>query len=424
VKLSDKGRSILAFFVKRKKMKSLKEVLMIKYYFDHVATNPLLPEVLEEMMPYFKEEFGNPLSVYDLGVRAREAIEKARQRVADMIKVKPSTIVFTSSGAEANNFALRGIALARQNQGRHIIVSKVEHHSILNTARFLEKSGFVVTYLPVDRYGLVDPDVLKKSITKETILISITHASSEIGTIEPIKEITQIAKEYNIIVHTDAVATAGNIPIDVNDLGADLLSMAAHQFYGPKGAGALYIKEGLRIVPLIYGGIQEGGRRAGTENVPAIVGMGKAAEIAKESLSTRIQHYKKIRDRIIEGILKIPNVYLTGHPENRLPHHASFVVEFIEGEAMLLMLSMKGIYAASGSACSSRALKSSPVLLSLGIPSALAQGSIVFSVGIDNTEEDVDYLLREFPAIVNRLREMSPFSKGWGEESGEKCYTG
>lgn len=398
---------------------------MRRCYFDHVATNPLLPEVFDAMMPYFKDEFGNPLSVYDLGMRAREAIEEARQKVADLINAKPSTIVFTSSGAEANNFALRGIALAKQGQGKHIIVSKVEHHSILNSARFLEKNGFVVTYLPVDKYGLVDPDVLKKSITKETILISITHASSEIGTIEPIKEIASIAKDKRIILHIDAVATTGNIPIDINELGVDLLSMAAHQFYGPKGVGALFIREGLRIVPLIYGGIQEGGRRAGTENVPAIVGMGKAAELAKKYLNERIEHNKRLRDRIIEGVLKIPNVYLTGHPEKRLPHHCSFVVEFIEGEAMLLMLSMKGIYAASGSACSSRALKSSPVLLSLGIPSALAQGSIVFSVGIDNSEEDVDYLLEEFPKVIDKLREMSPFSKGWGEAGeAEKCYTG
>lgn len=398
---------------------------MRRCYFDHAATNPLHPEVLDAMMPYFKEDFGNPLSVYDLGVNARNAIEKAREQVASLINARPSAIVFTSSGAEANNFALRGIALARQNQGRHIIVSKVEHHSILNSARFLEKNGFVVTYLPVDKYGLVDLDVLKKSITKETILISITHASSEIGTIEPIKELSEIAKERNIIFHTDAVASTGNIPIDVKELGADLLSMAAHQFYGPKGAGALYIKEGLRIVPLIYGGIQEGGRRAGTENVPAIVGMGKAAELAKKEMDARMQSCKKLRDRVIEGVLKIPNVYLTGHPENRLPNHASFVVEFIEGEAMLLMLSMKGIYAASGSACSSKALKSSPILLSLGIPSALAQGSIVFTFGIDNTEEDIDYLLAEFPHVISRLREMSPFSKGWGEGGeGEKCYTG
>lgn len=398
---------------------------MRKCYFDHVATNPLHPDVLNAMMPYFKEEFGNPLSVYDLGINARDAIENARTSVASLINAKPSTIIFTSSGAEANNFALRGIALAKQNQGKHVIVSKVEHHSILNSARFLEKSGFAVTYLPVDKYGLVDPDVVKDSITKETILISVAHASSEIGSIEPIKEIAAIAKERNIILHTDAVATTGNIPVDVKELGVDLLSMTAHQFYGPKGAGALYVREGLRIVPLIYGGIQEGGRRAGTENVPAIVGMGKAAELAKNEMGKRMEHCKKLRDRIIESVLKIPNVYLTGHPEKRLPHHASFVVEFIEGEAMLLMLSMKGVYAASGSACSSKALKSSPVLLSLGIPSALAQGSIVFSLGMDNTDEDVDYFINEFPQIINKLREMSPFAKGWGKAGeGEKCYTG
>lgn len=398
---------------------------MRKCFFDHVATNPLHPEVLDAMMPYFKEEFGNPLSVYDLGIRARDAIENARSAVASLINAKPSTIVFISSGAEANNFAIRGIMLAKQNQGRHLIVSKVEHHSILNSARFLEKNGFVVTYLPVDKYGLIDPDTVKKSITKETILISVTNASSEIGSIEPIKEIAAIAKERNVILHTDAVATTGNIPVDVKELGVDLLSMAAHQFYGPKGAGALYIREGLRIVPLIYGGIQEGGRRAGTENVPAIVGMGKAAELAKNEMDSRMAHCKRLRDRIIESALKIPNVYLTGHPNDRLPHHASFVVEFIEGEAMLLMLSMKGIYAASGSACSSKALKSSPVLLSLGISPALAQGSIVFSLGIDNSDEDVDYFISEFPQVINRLREMSPFTKGWGEAGeSEKCYTG
>ena len=386
---------------------------MKRCYFDHVATNPLHPEVLEAMMPYFKEQFGNPLSVYDLGINARDAIEKAREQVASLINVKPSTIIFTSSGAEANNLTLRGIAQARQNQGKHIIISKVEHHSILNSARILEKNGFVVTYLPVDKYGLVDPDILKKSITKETTLISITHASSEIGTIEPIKELASIAKENNILFHADGVATTGNIPVDIKETGVDLYSMAAHQFYGPKGAAALYIREGIRIVPLIYGGIQEGGRRAGTENVPAIVGMGKAAELAKKELNSRMEHVKRLRDKIIDGVLKIPNVYLTGHPENRLPHHASFVVEFIEGEAMLLMLAMKGILAASGSACSSKALKSSPILLSLGIPSALAQGSIVFSLGIGNTEEDIEYFLKEFPEVVSRLREMSPFAQGW-----------
>lgn len=397
---------------------------MRKAYFDHVATNPLSPEVLEAMMPYFKEEFGNPLSVYDLGQRARDAIENARAEVASLLNVKPSTIIFTSSGAEANNFALKGIALARQNEGKHIIVSRVEHHSILNTARSLEKMGFVVTWLPVNKYGFVDPEAVKKAIIKDTILISVTHASSEIGTIEPIEEIVKIAKEKNVIVHADGVATCGNIPVDINDLGVDLYSIAAHQFYGPKGVGALYVRGGLRIVPLIYGGIQESGRRAGTENVSAIVGMGKAASLAKRDLAMRIEHNRKLRDRIIEGVLKMPNIYLTGHPDKRLPHHASFVVEFIEGEAMLLLLSMKGIYAASGSACSSKALKSSPVLLSMGITPALAQGSIVFSTGISNTIEDVDYLLSEFPLVVNKLREMSPFTKGWDTTMGDKCYRG
>jgi len=385
----------------------------MKCYFDHVATNPLHPDVLEAMMPYFKEEYGNPLSLYELGGKARDAVEKAREATAKLIKAKPSTIVFTSSGAESNNFALRGLALARQANGKHIMVSKVEHHSILNSARFLEKSGFVVTYLPVDKYGIVDPEVVKSSITKETTVISIIHASSEIGTIEPLKEIVTIAKEHNILFHTDAVATTGNIPIDVNELNIDALSMSAHQFYGPKGAGALYIREGVRIVPLIYGGIQENGRRAGTENVPAIVGMGKAAEIAIRDMEKRMNHTQRLRDKVIDAFTKIPHIYLTGHPEKRLHNHASFVVEFIEGEAMLLLLAMKGIYTASGSACSSKALKSSPILLSIGTPTALAQGSIVFSLGEGNSDEEIDYLLEEFPKVVVKLREMSPFAKGW-----------
>jgi cysteine desulfurase len=395
---------------------------MKKYYFDHVATNPLHPDVLDAMMPYFKEEFGNPLSVYDYGMKAKNAIEDARQKVAGLVNSKSAEIVFTASGAEANNFALRGIALARQNEGKHIIVSRMEHHSILNSARFLEKSGFTVTYLPVDKHGFVDPAVVKKSIIKETTLISVIHASSEVGTIEPLKEIVKIAKEHNIIVHTDAVATTGNIPVDVQDLGVDLLSMAAHQFYGPKGAGALYVKQGMRIVPLIYGGIQESGRRAGTENVPAIVGMGKAAEMAKKELVSRGEYLKPLRDRIIDTMSGVENVVLTGDRTNRLPGHASFCVEFIEGEAMLLLLAAKGIYSASGSACSSKALKASPVLLAMGIPSGLAQGSIVFSLGMGNTSEDIDNLLNEFPAVIKRLREISPYAKGWGDkEGGDSC---
>jgi cysteine desulfurase len=381
---------------------------MKKAYLDYAATAPLHPDVLEAMMPYFREEFGNPLSVYDLGMSARAALETARASVADLINAKPGTVIFTSSGAEANNFALKGIALARQSQGKHIIISKVEHHSILNTARSLEKMGFVVTYLPVDNHGLVDPETFRNAITKETILASVTHASREIGTIEPIRELAAFAREKNVTFHTDAIGSTGAIPVDVQELGVDLLSMTAHQFQGPKGVGALYVRDGLRIVPLIYGGIQEGGRRAGTENVAGIVGMGKAAAMAKAGLGDHMARMRMLRDRVIEGALALPRVYLTGHPDNRLPHHASFVAEYIEGEAMLLLLAMKGIYAASGSACSSRALKSSPVLLSLGVSTALAQGSIVFTLGAGTTSEDVDHLLAEFPAVIK----------------GDKCYVG
>ncbi len=396
---------------------------MKKIYLDHVATNPLRPEVFEAMLPYFKEDFGNPLSVYEYGMKAKTAIEDAREKVAGLINAKPAEIIFTASGAEANNFAIRGIALAKQNEGKHVLVSRMEHHSVLNSARFLEKSGFAVTYLPVDKKGFVDPETVKKAITKETVLISVTHASSEVGTIEPIKEIVKVAKEKNIAVHTDAVATTGNIPVDVKDLGVDLLSMAAHQFYGPKGAAALYVRQGLRIVPLIYGGIQETGRRAGTENVPAIVGMGKAAETAKAELNTRMDYLKPLRDRLIDTMSGVERVYLTGDREKRLPGHASFCVEYIEGEAMLLLLAAKGIFSASGSACSSKALKASPVLLSMGISSSLAQGSIVFSLGMGNTAEDIDYVVNEFPAVIKRLRDISPYAQGWGEREGggEEC---
>jgi len=390
-------------------------------YLDHVATNPLNPEVLEAMLPYFRERYGNPLSLYEPGMKAREAIENARESTASLINAKSKEIIFTASGAEANNFALKGIAYANQNKGKHLIISKIEHHSVLNTARFLEKSGFAVTYLPVDNNGVVKPADVEKAITKETILISIIHASPEIGTIEPIAEISKIAKQKGIILHTDAVASAGNIPVDVQSLGVDLLSFAAHQFYGPKGAAAIFVKEGTRIVPLIYGGIQEGGRRAGTENVPAIVGMGKAAELTRINLQKRIDHIKPLRDQLISNALKVDKILLTGHPEQRLPGHASLVVEYIEGEAMLLLLAAKGIYCASGSACSSKALKASPVLISIGIPAHLAQGSVVFTLGEDTTEEDINYFNETFPQIISRLREISPYAKGWEGMEGSSC---
>lgn len=394
---------------------------MKKIYMDHVATNPLHPEVLDAMLPYLKEHYGNPLSLYGPGMKAREAIENARESTASLINAKAKEIIFTSSGAESNNFALKGIAYALQSKGKHIIVSKVEHHSILNSARFLEKQGFAVTYLPVDNHGLVDPEAVQKAITAETILISIIHASPEIGTIQPISDIGKIARSKGVLLHTDSVASVGNIPVDVHSLNADLMTFAAHQFYGPKGAGALYVREGTRIVPLIYGGIQEGGRRAGTENVPAIVGMGKAAEIAKRDLQKRIDHVTPLRDKIISNTLKVDKVLLTGHPQQRLPGHASFVVEYIEGEAMLMMLAVKGIYSASGSACSSKALKSSPVLISIGVPVHLAQGSVVFTIGEETTEEDINYFNETFPQVISRLREISPYSKGWEGTEDTTC---
>ena len=394
---------------------------MKKIYMDHVATNPLHPEVLDTMLPYLRENFGNPLSLYEPGLKAREAIENARSQTADLINAKSKEIIFTASGAESNNFALKGIAFALQNRGKHIIVSKVEHHSVLNSARFLEKQGFAVTYLPVDSNGIVDPENVRKAINEETILISIIHASPEIGTIQPIAEIGKIAREKGIVMHTDSVSSVGNIPVDVRALNVDLLTCAAHQFYGPKGAAAMYVREGTRIVPLIYGGIQEGGRRAGTENVPAIVGMGKAAEITKRDLQKRIDHVTPLRDSIISNTLKIDKVILTGHPEQRLPGHASFVVEYIEGEAMLLMLAAKGIYSASGSACSSKALKSSPVLISIGVPVHLAQGSVVFTLGESTTDEDINYFNETFPQIISRLRDISPYAKGWEGTEDTTC---
>ncbi len=396
---------------------------MKKIYMDHVATNPLHQDALDAMLPFLKENYGNPLSLYEYGMVARDAIENARFQTAELINAQAKEIIFTASGAESNNFAIKGIAYANQNKGMHIIVSKVEHHSILNSARFLEKSGFTVTYLKVDNHGLVDPEDVRKAITDETILISIIHASPEIGTIQPLAEIGAIAREKGIIFHTDAVASVGNIPIDVDALNVDLLTLAAHQFYGPKGAAALYVKQGIRIVPLVYGGIQEGGRRAGTENVPAIVGMGKAAEIAKRDLNKRMDHVKKLRDRIIAAALKIDKVTLTGHPVKRLPGHASLLVEYIEGEAMLMLLAGNGIYSASGSACSSRALKSSPVLLSIGTPVHLAQGSVVFTLGEGTTEEDIDYFSETFSKVITRLREISPYSKGWEETEDPTCIT-
>jgi len=382
-----------------------------------MAATPLHPEALKAMLLYFESRFGNPQSLHSAGQEASEAVAQARQKVAALIKANESEILFTSSGSETNNFAIKGLALANKNRGTHLVLSAIEHQSVLNSAKNLEKFGFRTTLAPVDQTGLVNPEDVQKSLTKETVLVSVMLANSEVGTIEPISEIAKVCRSQNILFHTDAVAAVGNIPVDAERLGVDALSLAGDQFYGPKGSAALYLKKGTRILPFIDGGIQEGGRRAGTENVAGIVGLGEAAEIAAKEMDSRLKKSMALRDKLLEALpQKIEYTILTGHREKRLPHHASFCVEFIEGEAMLLNLDMKGIAASSGSACTSRALKASHVLLAMGLDHATAQGSLVFSFLEENTPEDIDYLLEVFPPIVERLRQMSPLYTQYLEE--------
>jgi len=382
---------------------------MRRVYLDNAAATPLLPEVREAMTPYLGEAFGNPSSLHDWGDAAREAMEVARTQVAQLIGADADEVIFTGSGTESNNFAIKGLALAQQAKGKHVIVSAIEHFSVLHSARTLEKWGFELTLIPVDKYGVVDPEAVRQSIRKDTVLISVMHANSEIGSIEPLPEIAKITRENNVVFHTDAVATAGTIPVDVKELGIDALSLAGNQFYGPKGAGALWLRKGVRIMPLLDGGVQEGGRRAGTEDIPAIVGLGKAAELARTNMVARLEHLTPLRDRLLMELPgKVDHVVVNSHLRNRLPGHASFCVEFIEGESMLMLLNSKGVAVSSGSACTSRALKASHVLIAMGISHELAQGSILFTLGVDNTPEDIDYVLEVMPAIVDRLRQMSP----------------
>ncbi len=382
---------------------------MRRVYLDHAATTPLVPEVREAMMPYLEEAFGNPSALHDWGDTAREALEVARAQVAQLIGADAEEIIFTGSGTESNNFAVKGLALAQQAKGKHVILSAIEHFSVLYSARTLEKWGFELSLVPVDKYGVVDPADVKKSLRKDTVLVSVMHANGEIGTIEPIREIAKVTKEKGVVFHTDAVATAGTIPVDIEELGVDALSLAGNQFYGPKGVGALWVRKGVRIMPLLDGGVQEGGRRAGTENVPAIVGLGKAAELAKNNMAARIEHLTPLRDRLLTELpRKIEHAVVTGHPQNRLPGNASFCVEFIEGESMLMLLNSKGVAVSSGSACTSKALKASHVLIAMGLSHELAQGSILLSLGIDSAPDDVDYILEVMPPIVDRLRQMSP----------------
>ncbi len=385
---------------------------MKRVYLDHAATTPVLDEVLNEMLPYFKEEFYNPSSITSTGTRVKEKIEEARERVASLINSKPEEIIFTSGGTEANNLAIIGLALANIKRGKHIIISRAEHHSVLNAARYLQKwFDFKISFVTLNKEGFVNVEELEKSITDETILVSIIHANYEIGTIEPIKELVEIVKDKkrDVLFHTDAVATAGQVEIDVRKLNVDALTLSSHTIYGPKGSGALYLREGLSIVPIIYGGIQEEGRRPGTENVPGIIGFGKACEIAKRDFEKRVKHYRKLRDKIIKGI-NIEDVYLTGTKDlsKRLPNHASFIVKGIHGEAIVEMLDTYNIEASTGSVCVSKAFLASPILLSIGYSYEEAQGAVVFTVGIDNDEKDIDYLLEVFPKVVQDLKRLAP----------------
>ncbi|HOA97752.1 MAG TPA: cysteine desulfurase NifS [Acetivibrio saccincola] len=378
-------------------------------YFDHAATTPVSSEVLEKMLPYLKGNFGNPSSIYFLGRESKKAIEEAREKVANAFGANPREIFFTGSGTEADNWAIKGVAYSNRNKGNHIITTSIEHHAVLHACRYLESDGFEVTYLPVDENGLVSPEDVLKEIKPGTILISVMFANNEIGTIQPIKEIGKIAKDRGIIFHTDAVQAVGSVPIDVNDLNVDLLSMSAHKLYGPKGVGALYIRKGVKISSFIHGGAQERGRRASTENVAGIVGLGEAIKIATENMEENNKKLMSLRDRTIEEVLeKIPYTRLNGDRYKRLPGNVNFSFEFIEGESLLLMLDMKGIAASSGSACTSGSLDPSHVLLAIGLPHEIAHGSLRITFGKDNTHEDIDALMDVLPEIVGRLREMSP----------------
>lgn len=377
---------------------------------DNSSTTAVDPAVREAMLPYFSEKFGNPSSLYSIGREARRAIEEARQKVADLIGAKKEEIIFTGSGTESDNLAIKGLAYKNRKKGDHIITSSIEHHAVLHTCKYLEAQGFKITYLPVSKEGLVNPVDVEKAITSATILITIMHANNEIGTIQPIEEIGKIAREKNIPFHTDAVQTAGKIPVNVDAFGVSLLSMSAHKMYGPKGAGALYLRKGTFIEPQLHGGGHERNLRSSTENVPGIIGFGKACELAKERLPEEVK-IADLRDRLIKGILEIKDSYLNGHPTKRLPNNANFRFSYIEGESMILNLDMKGVSASTGSACSSTSLEPSHVLLAIGLKPEEAHGSLRLTLGRENTKEDVDYVVSTLPEIVSKLRMISPLAR-------------
>jgi cysteine desulfurase len=383
---------------------------MRRVNFDYYAAKPVPDVVLQAIMPYFQTHFGNPSSIHSSGEGPLEAIGRARQQVAKLINAEaPEEIYFTSCGTESNNWAIKGTVWKNRTKGRHVIISSVEHFSVYYVANTLERWGYEVTRVPVDEYGRVDPDEVRRMIRKDTILVSIMHSTPEVGTLQPIKEIGAITREAGVVFHTDAVGSVGMVPVNVQELGVDLLSCASDQLYGPKGVGVLYMKKGTPTQRLLDGGGQEDGRRSGTENVPAIVGMGAAAEIALREMDRYTAHYKDLEQRLRAGLSeRIDNLHWTGHPTERLPGYLSVSVEYVEGEAMLLFMDSEGISVASGSACTSVSLKASHVLAAMGIPPDLAQGSLLFSLGRESTPEDVDYVLEQFPPIVERLRRMSP----------------
>ncbi|MEN6609905.1 MAG: cysteine desulfurase NifS [Methanoregulaceae archaeon] len=378
-------------------------------YMDHAATTPVHPEVLQAMLPYFTEKFANPSSIYSIAGVTRTAIEDARAKVAKAIGASPDEIYFTSGGTESDNWAIKGIAYANRKKGNHIITSAIEHHAVLHTCDYLEKQGFAVTYVPVDKYGVIDLAKLREAITPQTILITVMFANNEIGTIEPIAEIGKLAREKGIYFHTDAVQAVGHVPTDVKALQVDLLSLSAHKFYGPKGTGALYIRKGVKIDNFMHGGGQEKRKRASTENVPGIVGLGKAIELATADIEGTGRRLRALRERLKDGITtRISHTRYNGHPDRRLPGNVNICFEFIEGESLLLLLSQQGICGSTGSACTSASLEPSHVLLAIGLPHEIAHGSLRLTMGDANTEAEVDYVLEVLPKIVDKLRQMSP----------------
>ncbi len=385
--------------------------MALSVYLDHAATTPVAPEVLEAMLPYFQEFWGNPSSIHRYGRQASEGVELGRASLATLLHCTPKEVYFTGGGTEADNLAIFGAAQAREEKGRHILTSAIEHHAVSHSCEALQKRGWEVSYLPVDSFGLVDPDDVRKAIRPDTVLATIMHANNEVGTVQPIAEIGAICREAGVWFHTDAVQSVGHIPTAVNELNVDMLSLSGHKLYGPKGVGALYIRRGVRIKPQIFGGGHERGMRSGTENVPGIVGLGRAAELAVAEMSTEAPRQALLRDKLLDGILaRIPDSFVTGHRRERLPNNASVIVKYIEGEAQLLRLDAVGIGASSGSACTSGSLDPSHVLLAMGVPVEFAHGSIRFSLGRGTTEAQIDYVLEEFPPIAEVLRAMSPFS--------------